>query len=83
MVGLFICVSAPRYFVRAYYLFFRVLCASREMEASSQCLVVGPLRVARTHRKVAQAAPSCRALGTGSDFQAGVSSAQVFSRGVA
>ena len=50
--------------------------ASREMEAmgraSSQCLVAGPLTVARTHRKVVQATPSCRALGSGSDLQAGV-----------
>ena len=44
--------------------------------ASSQCLVTGPLTVARTHRKVVQAAPSCRALGSGSDPQAGVGSAQ-------
>ena len=42
---------------------------SREKEAmdrtSSQCLVAGFLTVARTFRKVAQATPSCRALGSG------------------
>ena len=43
--------------------------------ASSQCLVAGPLTVVRTHRKVVQAAPSCRALESGSDPQAGVGSA--------
>lgn len=37
--------------------------------ASSQCLVTGPLTVARTHRKVVQAAPSCRALGSGSELR--------------
>ena len=50
--------------------------ASREMEAmdkaSSQCLVAGPLTVARTGREVAQAAPVCRPLGSGNDPQAGV-----------
>ena len=54
--------------------------ASREMEAmgraSSWCLVAGPLTVARTHGNVAQYAPSCRALGSGSDPQAAVDSAQ-------
>ena len=43
------------------------MCASREKEAmrraSSQCLVAGVLTAARTCRKVAQATPSCRALG--------------------
>ena len=43
-------------------------CISREREAmgraSSQCLVTGHLTVARTRRKVAQATPSCRALGS-------------------
>ena len=38
--------------------------------ASSQCLVAGPLTVGRTPRKVAHAAPSCRALGSGSEPQA-------------
>ena len=51
------------------------MCASREMEAmgraSSQCLIAGPLATVKDHRKVAQAAPSCRALGSDSD-QAGV-----------
>ena len=54
--------------------------ASREMEgvgrASTQCLVAGSLTVTRTHGKVAQAAPSCRALGSGSDPQVGVGSAR-------
>ena len=36
-------------------------------QASTQCLVAGPLSVARTLRKVAQAAPSCGALGSDSD----------------
>ena len=44
--------------------------------ASSQVLVAGPLTVARTHRKVVQAAPGCRALESESGLQAGVSSAQ-------
>ena len=52
---------------------------SREMEAvgkgSSQCLVAGPLAAARTHRKVEQSTPSCRALGSNSG-QAGVSGAR-------
>ena len=52
---------------------------SREMEsthrASSQCLVAGPLTVARTCRKVAQATPNCRALGSDTD-QACVCGAQ-------
>ena len=47
----------------------RVLSVSREKEAmgwaSSQCPVAGLLTVARTYRKVAQATPSCRALGCG------------------
>lgn len=42
----------------------------------SQCLVAGLLTVGRTHRKVVQAAPNYRALGSGNDSQAGVSSAQ-------
>ena len=46
-------------------------CVFMEMEAMgrarSPCLVVGPLTVARTHGRVAQASPSCRALGRGSD----------------
>ena len=54
---------------------YGAVCASREMEArgraSSQCLVAGPLTVARTSGKVAQAAPSCRALGSGDAPQAG------------
>ena len=41
---------------------------------SSQCLLAGPFSVARTCRKVVQAAPSCRALGSDSDAQAGVGS---------
>ena len=40
---------------------------------SSQCLVAGPLTVARTCGKVAQAAPSCTTLGSDSD-QVGVGS---------
>ena len=44
--------------------------------ASSQCLVAGPLTVVRTYGKVAQAAPSFRVMGSGSDPQAGVGSAQ-------
>ena len=44
--------------------------------AGSQCLVAGPLTMARTQGKVAQAAPSCRALGRGSDPQAGVGGTQ-------
>jgi len=43
--------------------------------ANSQCLVAGPLTVARTCGKVAQAAPSCRALGSSRDPQAGIGSA--------
>ena len=48
-----------------------VECVSREKEgmgrASSQCLVAGLLTAARTCRKVAQATPICRALGSGSE----------------
>ena len=50
--------------------------SSGQGRASSQFLVAGLLTVARTHGKVAQADPSCRALGSGSDPQAGVGSAQ-------
>ena len=50
--------------------------ASWELEAMgracSQCLVAGLLTVARTHREVALVAPGFRALGSGSDPQAGV-----------
>ena len=47
------------------------------LRACSQCLVAGPLTVARTHREVvAQAAPDCRALGSGSDSLGGVGSTQ-------
>ena len=42
----------------------------------SQGLVAGPLTVARTRGKAAQAAPSCRALGHGSDPQAGLGGSQ-------
>ena len=41
---------------------------------SSQCLVAGPLIVLRTLREVSQAAPGCRALGSGSEHQADVGS---------
>ena len=78
--------ECPWVFCESFLLKFRVLpfyvyvlCEqlhdSREMEAmgraGSQCLVAGPLPLSRTHGKVAQAAPSCRALGSDSD-QAGV-----------
>ena len=43
--------------------------------ATSQCLVAGPLTVARTHRKVAQAASSFRVLRSDSD-QAGIGDTQ-------
>ena len=50
------------------------VCTSREMEArsraSSQCLIAGPLTVARTHGEVAPAAPVCSALGSSDDPQA-------------
>ena len=46
-------------------------CVSRENEAmgraSSQFLVAGLLTAARTYRKVAQATPSYRALGSGNE----------------
>ena len=46
-------------------------CVSREKEAmgraSSQCLVAGLLAIARTCRKVLQATPTCRALGSGNE----------------
>ena len=49
------------------------VCASRDMEAMgracSQCLVAGFLTVTRTHGELVQAAPSCRALRSGSDPQ--------------
>ena len=43
--------------------------------ATSQCLVVGLLIVARTCRKMVQATPSCRALGSGDEPQADLGSA--------
>ena len=44
--------------------------------AGSQCLVAVSLTVARTHRQVAQASASCRALGSDSYLQAGVGGTQ-------
>lgn len=48
--------------------------ASSEMEtmdrASIQCLVSGYLAVAKTHGKVAYAAPICRSLESGNELQA-------------
>ena len=48
-------------------------CVSRDKEAidraSSQCLVAGLLTLARTCRKVAQATPRCRALGSANESQ--------------
>ena len=44
--------------------------------SSSQCLVAGPLTVARTCREVVQAVPGCRDLGSGSDPQGAVGGAQ-------
>ena len=47
-------------------------CVSSKKEAmgkaSSRCLVAGLLTAARTCRKVAQATPSCRALGSGNEL---------------
>ena len=40
--------------------------------ASSHGLVAGPLTVARIRGNVAQAAPTCRTLGSGSETQAGL-----------
>ncbi len=40
--------------------------------ASSQCLVLGLSIAARTCRKVAQATPSCRALGSGNKLYADI-----------
>ena len=39
--------------------------------ANSQCLVSGPLTVARNCGKVVQIVPSCRALQSGNETQAG------------
>ena len=54
--------------------------ASREMaglgRSSNKCLVAGPLTVVKTHGEVAQAAPGHRTLGSGSDCQQVVCSAQ-------
>ena len=44
--------------------------------ACSQCLVAASLTVVSTHGEVAQAAPGCRALCSGSDPQGGVGGAQ-------
>ena len=44
--------------------------------ASSQCLVVGLLTVARTCRKMVQDTPSCKALGSGNELQADLDRAQ-------
>ena len=51
---------------------------SREMEAlgSAWLLVAGPLTMARTCGEVAQAAPDCRALGSGDNPQASVGNTQ-------
>ena len=46
-------------------------CVFREKEAmdrSSQCLVAGLSTAARIFRKVIQATPSCRALGSGNEL---------------
>ena len=45
--------------------------------SSSQWLITGTLTVARIYMKMAQAAPSSRALGSISDLQAGVGSAWI------
>ena len=98
--GLFLCKSAPLYFIGGYSLFLSLQlgyllsvssvwrgcypqgaeCVCRENEAkgraSSECLVAGLLTVARTCRKVAQATPSCRALGSGNEAQANWDGAQ-------
>ena len=44
--------------------------------ASSQCLFAGLLTVGRTGGKVEQAAPSCRALGSGNGPQEGLGGVQ-------
>ena len=58
----------------------RPVVATREMEAtgraSSQCLVTGPLTMARIHTVVTHATPGCRTLGNGSDPQAGIGGTQ-------
>ena len=46
--------------------------------ASSQCLVIGLSTAARTCRKVAQATPSCRALGSGNKLQADLQVTRAF-----
>ena len=55
-------------------------CDCREMEtmgiAYSQCLVAGLLTLVRTHGKVAQATPHCRALGSGNEPRADLGSSQ-------
>ena len=60
----------------------RPVLASMKIEtmgrASSQCLFASPLKIARTCWEVAQDAPGFRVLGSGSDPQGGVSSAQSF-----
>ena len=45
-------------------------------QARSQCMVTGPFTVAKTCREVAQAAPGCKAMSSGSDPQAGLCSTQ-------
>ena len=54
------------------------MCRENEAKgrASSECLVAGLLTVARTCRKVAQATPSYRALGSGNEPQADLGGAQ-------
>jgi len=58
-------VFAGYYSQEAQYLF-------REKEAmgvaNSQCLVIGLSKAARTWSKMAQASPSCRALGSGNEL---------------
>ena len=68
----------PWVFCEGLLFIFRVLCSSRLTQAmgraSSQCQDAGPSTVAKTQGKVAQAAPSCRVLGSDSNHQSGVGS---------
>ena len=75
------CTNTPGYFMRAHYLFLGCQVGFQGDvgvmdRASSQCLVAGPLTVARNLGKMVYAAPICRALGNGSDSQAGRGSVQ-------
>ena len=69
--GMGVWIFAVSFFIVSRLLSQGAECVSREKEAigraGGQCLFAGLLTAERTCRKVMQATPSCRALGSGID----------------